>query len=233
VLLASYARSVSDFNELVEDLNGAGYTTLAMQARGIGASRPLNFSMTYSDYATDLIAALDHENITQPTPIIGHAWGNRIARAAAARFPVRSGGLILLAAGGETPTPKHVSSAIIKVMLNLLPDNARLAPLRLAFFSKHSKIPKYWLRGWYPMAGLAQGRATVLSKASDWIDGGTPNIVILQPSDDAAAATDGLRLQERHPERIKLVTIDGAGHALLPEQPTAVAAAILDALESF
>ena len=38
VLLASYARGASDFNELAASLNSAGYRTLAVNSRGIGNS---------------------------------------------------------------------------------------------------------------------------------------------------------------------------------------------------
>ena len=57
-LLPSYARSVSDFNELVAQLNQQGYKTIAMQPRGIDGSSLSGLEMTYAVYAADLAAAL-------------------------------------------------------------------------------------------------------------------------------------------------------------------------------
>ena len=38
---------------------------------------------------------------------------------------------------------------------------------------------------------------------------------------------NGRRYAAMHPDRVQLVEIDGAGHALLPERPEAISAAVL------
>jgi pimeloyl-ACP methyl ester carboxylesterase len=48
--------------------------------------------------------------------------------------------------------------------------------------------------------------------------------------DACAVPENGRRYVAMHPEIAQLVEIDGAGHALLPEQPAAVAAAVVDFL---
>ena len=230
LLLPSYARSVSDFNELVAVLNTAGYRTIAMQPRGIDGSSLPDLNMSYHDYAADLMSVLQAEAITAPVVIIGHAYGNRVARTFATNYPDHTGGLILLAAGGEAPTPPEVSSAIIKALFGLFPQSTREAAVQYAFFAEGNTPPEYWYRGWYPMAGLAQGNATASTPFAEWGDGGDAPIYILQPVEDAAAADGAAALLKRFPQRVTLHEITHAGHALLPEQPERVNRLVLEGL---
>jgi len=87
ILLASYARGASDFNELTQILNQAGYRTLALQSRGIGNSDLAGFKLDYHDLAADVAVVIRQEGIQQPVLLIGHAYGNRIARSFAADYP--------------------------------------------------------------------------------------------------------------------------------------------------
>lgn len=230
VLLPSYARSASDFNELVNVLNKAGFRTLAMQPRGIDGSELPSIDVTFHTYAADLVTVLDEENIIDSVSIIGHAYGNRIARTFASDYPKRSHRLILLAAGGEVPTPADVSSAIMTAMFGILPESTRREAIGFAFFANADEIPDYWITGWYPMAGLAQGQATAASTTEstdpEWGSGGDDQIIVLQPTEDAAAAHGAASLKERFPERVSVHLIEQAGHAILPEQPVQIAAII-------
>ena len=98
-----------------------------------------------------------------------------------------------------------------------------MAATRTAFFAASSEIPEHWLRGWYPLAGIAQARARVETSTEEWSSGGDAPILVLDPAEDAAAPGGGARLQERHPTRVSVVVIPEAGHALLPERPDRVA----------
>lgn len=85
-LLPSFARSASDFNELVAELNAAGYRTLAMQPRGVDGSTLPSWSMTLHGYAGDVRAMLAAEGISEPVIVVGHAYGNRVARSFASEW---------------------------------------------------------------------------------------------------------------------------------------------------
>ncbi|MEH6550052.1 MAG: alpha/beta fold hydrolase [Pseudomonadales bacterium] len=235
VLLPSYARSISDCNELVVELNNAGFRSIAIQPRGVDGSSLPSMSTTFHTYASDVAAVLAAENIQTSVSIIGHAYGNRTARTFATDYPQRSHQLILLAAGGETPTPPEVSSAIMKAMFGIFPESQRREAVAFAFFARDSVVPEYWMRGWYPMAGLAQGSATAASTTDKtnpaWASGGNDQIVILQPAEDAAAELGAASLLERFPDRVRVHRIEGAGHAILPEQPELVTQLILAALQ--
>jgi pimeloyl-ACP methyl ester carboxylesterase len=229
VLQASYARSGADFNELVAELNRAGYRTLTMQARGIDGSELPSLKATLFDYADDLRAALDAEHLSAPLTLVGHAFGNRIARAFASRYPERVRSLVLLAAG-DSPPPPHVQNAVFKVMFNISPESTRLSALQEAFFAPANTPPEHWLRGWYPKAGLAQGNATATTPAEQWSHGGNAPLLVIQPAFDAAAPEGAARLKQRFPQRVTVVPLANAGHALLPEQLLTVSELLLQHL---
>lgn len=229
-LVPSYARSASDFNELVAALHAAGHRTLAMQPRGIDGSSLASLEPSLHTYAADLAAVLAAEAIAEPVVVAGHAYGNRVARAFASDFPERVRALVLLAAGGEDPTPPEMTQAIGRAVFGIYPDRVRREAIALAFFAEGNAVPEHWMRGWYPRAGLAQARANA-TPFEEWGAGGSAPILVLQPGEDVVAATGGELLARRFPERVEVVTIEGAGHALLPEQPDQVAGAIVEYLD--
>ncbi|WP_372863692.1 alpha/beta fold hydrolase [Spongiibacter sp.] len=229
VLLASYARSVADFNELLPTLHDAGYRSIAIQARGIDGSSLVGLRPTLFDYADDVRAVLDAEGVGEPVTLIGHAFGNRIARAFASRYPQKRHKLILLAAGEGAPPPA-VSRAISTVVFGLGTASQRDAALHRAFFSPQNQAPDYWRSGWYPMAALAQAYATANTPAEQWRAAGQAAIVVIEPQDDAAASGAGERLQRQFPQRVKLLHLEGAGHAMLPERAERIREMIADAL---
>jgi pimeloyl-ACP methyl ester carboxylesterase len=230
-LLASYARSASDFNELVPALNAAGYRTLSLQARGVEGSELPSMRPSLFDYASDLAAALDAERAGERVVLVGHAYGNRIARAFASRYPQRVDSLVLLAAGDGAPPP-DTRDAIMTVMLRIWPEAMRRRALQQAFFAPSNTAPDYWLSGWYPRAGLAQGYATANTPSPEWSGGGSAPMLILQPGHDAAAAEGAATLLRRFPQRVRVIELPGAGHAILPEQPVRVRDAILQHLRN-
>ncbi len=235
ILLPSYARSASDFNELVQVLNREGFRTISIQPRGVDGSTLPSLDITYHTNAADVAAVLDEEKISASVSIIGHAYGNRIARTFATDYPSRSHQLILLAAGGEAPTPPEVSSAIFKALFGIFPESVRREAVAYAFFAKGNLVPKHWLQGWYPMAGLSQGNATAAASTERtnprWGDGGDDQLFILQPAEDAAAAHGAASLLERFPDRVEIHFVEKAGHAILPEQRDKVGTLVLQALK--
>jgi pimeloyl-ACP methyl ester carboxylesterase len=165
-----------------------------------------------------------------PVVIIGHAYGNRVARSFASDYPGKSRGLILLAAGGRAPTPPDVSTAIMKSMMGIFPASTQHESVAFAFFAEESEVAAHWLKGWYPLAGLAQGGATANTPYDTWGSGGDDSIVILQPMEDAAAAAGAAALKRQFPQRVTIYPIEKAGHALLPEQPQEVYPLIMKTL---
>lgn len=220
VLLPSFGRSASDFNELVEQLNQQGFLTLALEPRGVNGSAWSGFNITLHTYADDVASVLAAEEITEPVFLIGHAFGNRVARTFATDYPRLTRALVLLGAGGEHPPVGPVRNAIFKALLSLGTETQLRSAVEYAFFANSNTAPDYWLRGWYPLAGLAQARATASTPFSEWGAGGQSPMRVLQADQDRAAPLPppAERLDKRYPDRANLVTIEGAGHAMLPEQ---------------
>ena len=229
ILLASYARSGSDFNELVESISLAGYRTIVVQARGIDGSELPDSAVSLFDYAEDVAAVVRQERLSQPVTLIGHAFGNRVVRAYSSRYPNRVRSMVLLAAGDSSPPPK-TRNDIIMILIGTLPESIRTRALQRAFFAPGNHVPSHWISGWYPRAGLAQGKATATTPHDQWIHGGNAPILVVQPTHDAAAEYGANKLRSLYPDRVTALSLEGSGHAILPEQPEQVARLVLDHL---
>lgn len=240
VLLASLGRPVSDFNELAAALNDAGFRTIAVEMRGVGRSAPVPAEeMTLNDLGDDIGAALAHAGVAPDSrvDVIGHAFGNRLARAVASARPERVRSIVLIAAGGaqnlaETP---DALDALKKSFDDALPLEERGAAIRYAFFAGDNPIPDYWMSGWHAEAAQFQSAAVRRTPEHEWREaGGIAPMLVIQAKEDriAPAVKTSNLLKEQMPARVTVLAVDGAGHALLPEQPAAIASAVVDFLNS-
>jgi pimeloyl-ACP methyl ester carboxylesterase len=101
--------------------------------------------------------------------------------------------------------------------------------LRQAFFAP-GHDPSAWLAGWHKQAGQAQREAVASTPRHQWWAGGTAPILDLQAAQDPwrpRETANELR-DELGAQRITVAVIEGASHALLPEQPDAFVASVLD-----
>lgn len=234
ILLASAGREASDFNELVGALTSAGYRTIAFEAQGIKGSTLPTGEMSLFDMADDVKAIADVELTAGETvTILGHAFGNRVARAFASRHDARVNGVILVASGGEKDVPEKANAALKAIFDPRHSVGQRKKDIATAFFAKGNAIPKHWLTGWHRHTAILQGKAKGQESYARWGAGGTKPMLILQAAEDAIAPTEdaGAPLAARFPDRARLVMIDKAGHALLPEQPEIIAEAIITFLK--
>lgn len=228
VLLPSFARAASDFNELALALSQAGYRTLAVQPRGVDGSALGSYGATLHDFARDAVAVLEAEHLSAPVALVGHAYGNRVARAVATDFPERVERLVLLSGGGEEPAPPEAGRAVGTALFGFWSAQARREAVGQAFFADPHNVPAYWQDGWYPLTGLLQTRATARTPFAEWGDGGQAPVLLVQArADRLAPAEIAQRLAQRHPARVAWREIDGAGHAMLPEQPEQIAREVL------
>lgn len=235
VLLASLGRSVSDFNELVEGLNASGYRTVAVESRGVGVhSGSYREPYTLYNLGEDVDAALHAAGIAdgQPVSVIGHAFGNRAARAFASRTTHPIAHLVLLAAGGaqDLDAMPKARDALRRSFAWWLPPATRKAAVRYAFFADKSAIPDYWIDGWYMRAARGQSAAVKATAERSWREGdGRSPILIVQARDDRVAPADkaAALLKAEMPSRVTVVYLPDTGHALLPEHPAAIRDAVV------
>lgn len=222
VLVPSLGRGGADFDQLGQALGHAGFRVLAFDPRGVGESRASLDDLTLHDLSADvalLIEQLDEASVH----VVGHAYGNRVARSLAADRPDLVRTVTLLAAGGLIAPDDEVSASGARCFQLGLLDVERLEDIRSAFFGPNSD-PSVWLDGWWPSAAAAQtaaGRATPLDDW--WTAGQAPLLVIQGLHDRLAIPANGHALKEQLGARVRVVDLPDAGHALLPEQPEAIA----------
>lgn len=82
LLSASLGREASDFNELVKDLNDAGFRTVCVESPGIGDTETLEKPTSLYEIAKDIKGVADHDiaktgNVDN-IALVGHAFGNRV-----------------------------------------------------------------------------------------------------------------------------------------------------------
>ena len=231
VLIPSLGRGAEDFDDLGRRLAAAGYRALAPQPRGLGASRGPLHDITLHDLARDIAAVIEHEN-HGPAVVAGHAFGNFVARTTAADFPHRVRAVVLLAAAHLWPVPPDIRESIHKSHLMSLPDEERIAHLKRAFFAPGSD-PRVWLGGWNEEVMHAERAATEATPRPEWWTAGRAPVLDLQPESDVMTPPEsrGRYRDELGTDRVTTVLIPRCGHALLPEQPAAVADALIAFME--
>jgi pimeloyl-ACP methyl ester carboxylesterase len=229
VLVPSLGRGAADFDDLAARLAQAGYTAAAVDPRGVGDSAGPMEGVTLFDYAAD-VAAVVAELSPGPAVLVGHAFGNRVVRATAARHPEAVSALVLLAAGGQVRPEPAASQALADVFDVTLPAEAHRAAVKTAFFAPGAD-PDVWLGGWYPQVRRAQNAAGAATDAS-WIAAGTVPILVVQAQDDVIAPpANAEALASAYPDRVEVAMLPRAGHAMLPEQPQAIAELVSGFLE--
>ena len=232
VMLPSRGRGAEDFDDVAGELVKAGFRVLRPQPRGAALSLGPMQNLTLHDLARDVAAVIRIAGDGGPAIIVGHAFGSWVARMIAIDHPELVRGVVMAAAAAKAypagfAGAKELSEAVRKSGDFTLPTSERLRYLRVAFFAPNSDA-RTWLQGWHPAADviqLAAGRAT---QQSEWWSGGTVPLLDLQGElDPFKPRAMSNEMRDEFGERASIVVIPDASHALIQEQPVAVAAAIL------
>lgn len=224
VLLPSRGRGAEDFDELAVRFVQAGYRVLRPQPRGIGGSTGPMSGITLHDLAEDQAAVI--RNVArQPVVMVGHAFGNWVARTTGVDQPELVRGVVIVAAAAKQ-YPKGLSEHVDRSAELSLPDAERLKSIQYAFFAPGNDA-RVWLNGWYPDVSESQRLAGKATRQSDWWSGGAKPMLDLQAELDVfkPPATRN-EIKDEFGSRVSVVVIDGAGHALVPEKPQEVVDAI-------
>ena len=105
VLLPSLARDSDDYDEVAEGLAVAGYQVLRPKPRGIGGSvGPMN-NISLHDLANDIAEVVKKLGGGRAV-IVGHAYGNWVARMTAADHPGLVRGVVIAAAAAKQYAPE-------------------------------------------------------------------------------------------------------------------------------
>jgi pimeloyl-ACP methyl ester carboxylesterase len=230
VMLPGGSLAVGYLADLAEALAAAGFRAIRMNPRGAGASTGPMEGLTFHDFAIDVAGVIDDLDVG-PAFVLGHAYGNRIARTVAADYPDKVRGVILIAAGGKVApspdaqlalktvfTPTSSEAAVLDAMRWMVGDPANAGRVWERFKGDRS-----------PAAAGAEMAAAQETPIEDWWSppGDTPYLVIQGLKDEVAPVANGHLLKDELGDRVTLVDIPDAGHLQPLEAPGPVADAVI------
>src|ERR1043165_3974704 len=181
VLLPSRGRDSEDYDEVASGLAKEGFRVLRPQPRGMHASKGPLKDITLHDLARDVATVIEREN-TGPAVIVGHAYGNWVARMTAVDHPKLVRGVVLAAAAAKR-FPPRLSQLVSKSADMAVPESERLAAMQEIFFASGND-PKIWLKGWWKEASEGQRVAAANVQQSDWWAAGNVPLFDLQAGND-------------------------------------------------
>ncbi|HSV53465.1 MAG TPA: alpha/beta hydrolase [Burkholderiaceae bacterium] len=224
VMLPSLGRDSDDYGPVAEAFARGGYRVLRPAPRGMGRSAGPAHGISLHHYAQDVAKVIEYE-ANGPAVVIGHAYGNWVARTVATDYPRLVRGVVIAAAASKNFDPR-LRGYIDKCEDASLPDEERLKYLRMTFFAPGSD-PKPWLQGWHPEVKKLQRAAREATKAEEfWGAGGVPMLDLMANEDPFRLPATRDENRREFGARVSAVVIPNASHALIPEQPAAVADAV-------
>jgi pimeloyl-ACP methyl ester carboxylesterase len=226
LMIPSLGRGAEDFEDLSRAVVKSGYRVARLQPRGIGRSTGTMEGVSLLDLADDAAAGIEAAG-GGPAVVLGHAFGQRVARMVAATHPSIVRAVVMLAAGGKVPVEPAVLAAGRDVFNESLSPTRHLEAVRVVFFAPGND-PSVWRGGWYVTTMKMQAAANSATSVDDWwsAGGNVPTLVIQGLQDRAAPPENGRVLKAEAPDRVELIELDGAGHALLPEKPAEISGAV-------
>lgn len=226
LLLPGMGRPAQDMDPLARLLVQAGYRVIQPDPRGIGGSTgPLN-GLTLHTLAGDVAAVIEAAGESGIT-IVGHAFGNRIARTVAADRPELVRTVVLLGCSGKVQPSAAIAEAIRLAQAPDTEPESRAKAVADAWFAP-GRDTSVWMDGWSQPVMKASLAAAAATDTAAWWTAGQARVVIIQGLADVAAPPEnGRLLKEEIGDRADLIGLPGIGHALAVEDPETVAAAIV------
>ncbi|HRD76107.1 MAG TPA: alpha/beta fold hydrolase [Hyphomicrobiaceae bacterium] len=133
VLLPSKARDSLDFDAAAEGLAERGFRVIRPQPRGALGSRGPLTGLKLHNLARDVAEVIRAEG-GEPAIVVGHAFGNWVARTLAVMHPELVRGIVLAAAAARS-VPAEITATVAAAANTGLDREKRLAALRLGFFA--------------------------------------------------------------------------------------------------
>jgi pimeloyl-ACP methyl ester carboxylesterase len=226
VLLPSLGRDSEEFDPVAERIAKAGFRVLRPQPRGFGRSTGPMEKLTIHDFAKDVAGIIQREN-SGPAVLAGHAFGHFVAKMVAMDFPKLARGVVLIGARQKGPNPDAQKSVAIATDPSQ-PEAERLRHLKILFFAPGND-PTSWLTGFHAAVQKSQAAARDATQQSEYWTAGTAPILDIQGANDPyrPASSRNELIEEFGETRVQTVLIQRAAHAIIVEQPNAVADAII------
>lgn len=234
-LLPGGALNVDYMDRLAKELAESGYRVVSVNPRGAGHSTGKAEGVTLRDLAND-VAAVINEEATGRVSIVGHAFGNRVARMLDADHPGVVDSVILLAAGGKVPGTPDAEEALKVIFSSDATEAERQnAMTYMVGNPADAREAGDILRSSHaPIAGPLQYAASAKTELDEWwAPPGKSRYLIIQGSlDQAAPAKNGEFLKEDLGDRARIVSLEGAGHLMLITYPEKCSKEIVTFLKS-
>ncbi len=226
VMLPSLGRDSEEFDPAAARIATAGFRVLRPQPRGYGKSSGPMENLTLHDLARDVDAVIEHEN-SGPAIIAGHAFGHFVAKMTAVDFPKLVRGVILIGAAQKTPDPAVQQSVAIATDPTQ-PEADRLKHLNIVFFAPGNDA-RLWLTGFHANVRAAEIIARDATPQKEYYAAGNVPLLDIQGENDPykpPSARNEL-IDEFGAKRVTVVRVPHAAHAVIVEQPNAVADAVI------
>jgi pimeloyl-ACP methyl ester carboxylesterase len=226
IVLPSYGRDGgADFDRFASRVSTAGFLVLRPQPRGIAGSVGVMDGVTVHDLADD-VAMVIHELRVGKAIVLGHAFGNGVARMLAVDHPSLVLGVILAAAQCSA-VPPDIAKTPHQACDLAAPEETRLDALRRGFFAP-THDPRVWLEGWYPQTMQMQVNCAASVRATEyWGAGAAPVLEIIPEYDPFKPKPHWQELRRQLGDRVTAEIVPDASHALFPEQPEKVADVVI------
>lgn len=226
VLLPSSLRDSEDFDELAELLAASGFRVIRPQPRGMGQSSPPPEGMTLETLANDVASVITALGAA-PAIVVGHAYGHWVARLIDQRHTHLVRGVVVVGAAARD-FPPGMADALSIASDPTRDESERLLALRTCMFAPGNDA-SVWLEGWYPQWRAAYRQASQYPPREQWVHRGNAPLLDLQGSYDPWRPPPTRReLADALGAKVSIQEIANASHALIPEQPRAVAGAIAE-----
>ena len=234
IALPGSGADVSRYKYIGPLLAKAGYKLVAINQRGILGSSGNLEDITLRDLARDVVTIADKLGINK-FHMAGWAFGNRTSRMLATIYPERLASLILIAAGGLVPALTQPGELATLLDNQALSEEEKIHYARRTMFSPATdrNIVREYVQGltYWPEARKGQRVANQNTPLEDWVAGGNGPVLMIMGEDDLTAPIEnGYRMKAEYEDRLTLISVEKAGHAVGLEKPEEVAAAMVEFL---
>ena len=229
-LLPGLGRPSEDLDPFAAKLVAAGYRVAQPDPRGSGGSTGPLENLTLHDLAADVAAVIEALDTGNAVTIIGHAFGNRIARTVAADRPDLVETVVLLGCSGKVQPTPAIAEAIRLAQAVDTPHDVRAKAVRAAWYGPGREI-SVWMDGWSQTVMKAYLAAAAATDIAEWWTAGKANVLIVQGLDDVSAPPENGRLLKAEiGDRATSIELKGVGHAVPVEDPDGVAKVVIQHL---
>ena len=231
ILLPGSGLGVAYLEPLAEALARGGYRSLRINPRGAGHSSG-SLDVDYHDRAADVACVIDALRLG-PVHLVGHAFGNRIARTLAADRADLVRSITLLAAGGKVPSAPQVGPALTKIYAPL-PETELIEAVSVSGLAgSSSNAAKVWKQLAPSLFPDSRPRGAAPRLEEWWAPAGRAKFLVVQGLNDLIAPPEnGRSLKQELGDRVTLVEFPGVGHMVSLEEPEKTANAILSFLQT-